>query len=405
MLDQARRVLESPKLVFFLVNLVPLVFQQSDVLRRHCDQNVKSYCGEMDVDSWNGATWKKNLGEAQIHVMTAAIFLNIISCGFVQMKDIALLILDECHHAKRKHPYAVIFDNYYRPAPPETRPKVFGMTASPIVGKQEIQSGLSQLQNAINCQIITCDESEIANFVPRAKEHVVWYPSLPESATFPLYQRFWETGDLASQAEMVEPSGEHKQPFNKVANDTREITRQLGTVAGDKYLRELLPELNRWSRRQYAKEKVPNAFLESILLQMRPHALEPSPPALLVNSLKVEKLISELKAYREKPEYCAIIFVERRSMAWALGTILKEEFGSSVGTIIGHGSASFEDNSVGQQMDYKVQNGELLKARNHFELSDVVSYPLSRPEVIRKVRIARNFKRIPCLGFLTLPRS
>lgn len=86
-LDAARaNPTSSPKLVFFLVNLVPLVFQQSDVLRRHCDAHVKSYCGEMDVDSWNGDTWAKNLGEANIHVMTAAIFLNIISCGFVKMK-------------------------------------------------------------------------------------------------------------------------------------------------------------------------------------------------------------------------------------------------------------------------------------------------------------------------------
>jgi endoribonuclease Dicer len=362
-LDQERRLPDgSSKLVFFLVNLVPLVFQQSDVLRRHCDQHVKSYCGEMDVDSWNGATWKKNLGEAQIHVMTAAIFLNIVSCGFVQMKHIALLILDECHHAKRKHPYAVIFDNYYRMVPPEARPKVFGMTASPIVGKQEIQSGLSQLRNAINCQIITCEESEIANFVPRAKEHTVWYPALPESATFPLYQRFLEAGDLAVQAEMVETPSEHKKPFTKVVNGTREITRQLGTAAGDYYLRELLPELNRWTRRQYAKEKVRNPFLESIVQQMRPHALEATPPERLANSLKVKRLIAELTAYQQKPEYCAIIFVERRSMAWALGTILKEKFGSSVGTIIGHGSAGFEDNSVGQQMDYKVQNGGLLNS-------------------------------------------
>lgn len=142
-LDNIRDKPGSPKLVFFLVNMVPLVFQQSDVLRRHCDSTVKTYCGEMDVDSWDKATWEKNLAESQIHVMTAQIALNILSCAFVKMSDIALLVLDECHHAKRKHPYSIIFSTFYKMASVEQRPKVFGMTASPIVGNMDVQSGFA----------------------------------------------------------------------------------------------------------------------------------------------------------------------------------------------------------------------------------------------------------------------
>ncbi|KAI9029207.1 hypothetical protein DFJ74DRAFT_657501 [Hyaloraphidium curvatum] len=363
-LDIARSKPSAPKLVFFLVNLVPLVFQQSDVLRRHCDTHVKSYCGEMDVDSWNGPRWKSNLEETNVHCMTAAIFLNIISCGFVRMKDIALLILDECHHAKRKHPYNVIFDTYYRTTPLEERPKVFGMTASPIVGKQDIQVGLTQLQSAINCQIITCDENEIAAFVARAKERLVWFDKYDESVAFPLFDRLIAAADLASQRFAAANVEDPPKVFLKLVADAREIMVALGTRAADIYLRESLPELQNWIRRYYARNRTSEPFLDELINSVRPTAREPTPLHFLRHSPKVQKLMEQLVELRQQPEYCGIIFVERRATAWALAAILRREIGSSVGVIVGHGSAgAFEENTRGQAMDYRVQNEMIRKFR------------------------------------------
>ncbi|CAG8444339.1 4231_t:CDS:2 [Acaulospora colombiana] len=48
------------KLTFFLVNLVPLVFQQSKVIDSNCDLKVKHFCGEMGVDLWSEDEWKRN---------------------------------------------------------------------------------------------------------------------------------------------------------------------------------------------------------------------------------------------------------------------------------------------------------------------------------------------------------
>jgi len=48
------------------------------------------------------------------------------------MDAIHLLILDECHHAVKKHPYSLVMSEFYHTTPKDKRPVVFGMTASPV---------------------------------------------------------------------------------------------------------------------------------------------------------------------------------------------------------------------------------------------------------------------------------
>jgi endoribonuclease Dicer len=48
------------------------------------------------------------------------------------MDAIHLLILDECHHAVKKHPYSLVMSEFYHITSKESRPAVFGMTASPV---------------------------------------------------------------------------------------------------------------------------------------------------------------------------------------------------------------------------------------------------------------------------------
>lgn len=44
----------------------------------------------------------------QVFVMTPQILLNSLRHTFVKLEQIKLLIFDECHHARGKHPYACI---------------------------------------------------------------------------------------------------------------------------------------------------------------------------------------------------------------------------------------------------------------------------------------------------------
>lgn len=64
--------------------------------------------------------------------MTAQILLNILRHSIVKMEAINLLILDECHHAVKKHPYSLVMSEFYHATPKEKRPSIFGMTASPV---------------------------------------------------------------------------------------------------------------------------------------------------------------------------------------------------------------------------------------------------------------------------------
>lgn len=70
--------------------------------------------------------------QMQVLVMTAQILLNILRHSIIKMEAINLLILDECHHAVKKHPYSLVMSEFYHTTPKERRPSVFGMTASPV---------------------------------------------------------------------------------------------------------------------------------------------------------------------------------------------------------------------------------------------------------------------------------
>lgn len=74
--------------------------------------------------------------------MTAQILLNILRHSIIKMEAINLLILDECHHAVKKHPYSLVMSEFYHTTPKDKRPSVFGMTASPVNLKGIVHSGL-----------------------------------------------------------------------------------------------------------------------------------------------------------------------------------------------------------------------------------------------------------------------
>lgn len=75
--------------------------------------------------------------------MTAQILLNILRHSIIKMEAINLLILDECHHAVKKHPYSLVMSEFYHTTPKEKRPSVFGMTASPVNLKGLVFSNLN----------------------------------------------------------------------------------------------------------------------------------------------------------------------------------------------------------------------------------------------------------------------
>ncbi|TKY61176.1 Endoribonuclease Dicer-like 1 [Spatholobus suberectus] len=168
-------------LAVFLVPKVPLVYQQAEVIRERTGYHVGHYCGEMGQDFWDARRWQREFDSKHVLVMTAQILLNILRHSIIKMEAINLLILDECHHAVKKHPYSLVMSEFYHTTTKERRPSVFGMTASPVnlkgVSSQvDCAIKIRNLESKLDSIVCTIkDRKELEKHVPMPSEVVVEY--------------------------------------------------------------------------------------------------------------------------------------------------------------------------------------------------------------------------------------
>ncbi|QQK44191.1 Helicase, C-terminal [Penicillium digitatum] len=170
----------KPRVAFFLVDTVTLVFQQSAVLRNNLDQKVAHFFGNLGPDLWDKQTWDKHLEKYMVIVCTAEILNQSLLNGHIRIDQINLLIFDEAHHAKKEHPFARIIRDAYLKADIENRPRIFGMTASPVDAKCDLAEAAVQLETLLDSRIATTsDLTLLRNFVNKPME-VEWvYDKLP----------------------------------------------------------------------------------------------------------------------------------------------------------------------------------------------------------------------------------
>ncbi|XP_024996243.1 endoribonuclease Dicer homolog 1 isoform X3 [Cynara cardunculus var. scolymus] len=168
-------------LAVFLVPKVPLVYQQAEVIREQTGYQVGHYCGEMGQDFWDARRWQREFEKKQVLVMTAQILLNILRHSIIKMEAINLLILDECHHAVKKHPYSLVMSEFYHTTTKEKRPSVFGMTASPVnlkgvSSQMDCAIKIRNLETKLDSVVCTIkDRKELEKHVPMPIETVVEY--------------------------------------------------------------------------------------------------------------------------------------------------------------------------------------------------------------------------------------
>ncbi|KAJ3854712.1 hypothetical protein EV368DRAFT_80366 [Lentinula lateritia] len=136
--------------MMFFVPKLPLVEQQGDFISQHSSLRVlKSHrSSNIDISDRNGGLvygWTSQFSgkySMQPYAMShsqcdsAQIFFNFLTHLLLKIQDVALLAFDGCHHARKKHAYAIVMHEYMQ-RPLEKQPKVFGMTASPF-GTQKI---------------------------------------------------------------------------------------------------------------------------------------------------------------------------------------------------------------------------------------------------------------------------
>ncbi|KAL8861765.1 MAG: hypothetical protein Q9178_001966 [Gyalolechia marmorata] len=213
---------QKHRIAFFLVDSVTLVFQQYEFLKVNLDQRIECFCGEMGTDHWAKETWQKHLGQNMIIVCTAEILHQCLMRSFIRMNQINLLIFDEAHHAKKNHPYARIIKDFYITDDDQTkRPRIFGMTASPVDVRSDFGQSAKELEVMLHCQIATTtDPALLRTAVSRPEEIVAVY----ERLQFPYSTRLCQ--------EMEARYGQ-MQILSKIFKSAKNVTSELGEWCAD----------------------------------------------------------------------------------------------------------------------------------------------------------------------------
>lgn len=172
------------KIAFFVAEKVALCFQQHRMLKTNLAFPIAKLHGDSTGMTSTREFWDSQMNEHMAIVCTAQVLLDGLSHGFVTMRQINLLIFDEAHHAKKNHPFARIIQSYYRgESDPKERPRIFGMTASPIDGQtRDMKDACSEFEAMLDSRIATVSDEVLRANLERKRlvESVAAFACLPD---------------------------------------------------------------------------------------------------------------------------------------------------------------------------------------------------------------------------------
>lgn len=363
-----RRQGKPRRIAFFVVPSVTLVFQQSAVLERNLDHSVDRFCGAMRCDLWTKQVWDKHLQANKVIVCTPDILYQCLMHSFIAMRDINLLIFDEAHHAKKSHTYAGIIRAFYLKEPNcALRPRIFGMTASPVDAKVDVVSAASDLEDILCSQIATTsDMALLQKIIIRPYEEIVRY--------FPGQQRPLES-DLYRT---LKRRFGHLSVIQNLFDRAMAINTHLGRWCADFYWTFALAEKKAQKLESKAERtatgtatplpeesKESNTEIEQIkeaIALIATHNF--SRPLLEISDVsnKLISLYNYLHRYFERPsDHRCIIFVEQRVVARLLLKVFELTSGPHLrpGVLTGSGSNRLDD----LQATFRNQVVTLMKFR------------------------------------------
>ncbi|KAI0840705.1 hypothetical protein F5Y06DRAFT_285553 [Hypoxylon sp. FL0890] len=340
---------KPPRISFFLVDKVALVHQQYEVLKANLDYPVQRFHGDLRSATFTLDFWQQKTEESMVIVCTAEILLSCLHHSFIKMERINLLIFDEAHHTKKNHPYARIIKDFYASLEEgeQRRPRILGMTASPVDAKTDITTAAAKLEGLLHSEIATVGDISVfaKASINRPIEDLIEYSMPPEPFETPLWQKLH---NLVG----------HNEVLRRLFTYSRACTAEMGRWCADRVWKMCLTEqealkLEAKTERNFTSGKVqfPIAALDAERLAVREayqvvanYSL-PSPernPFHLSN--KVEALIGALREHFNPAKDKCIIFVEQRLTAMLLTDLVKQESMKlsdiKAGMLLGTGSDS-----------------------------------------------------------------
>ena len=197
---------ESGRQTLFLVPSVALAVQQSMTLRANLPGfRIQTAC----YASSNSVTNRHGLNKANVIVATHGAILDLMMhyADIVNMSKFNLLVIDECHYATGNHAYSVIMKKFYHTTPKDERPRVLGLTASPLVNVKATHSDdhlkhmLGSLEQILDSTLVSISglqlgQDSISGLDRKsAEERVIQYggridiaKSIPSAENLPLHQ-------------------------------------------------------------------------------------------------------------------------------------------------------------------------------------------------------------------------
>lgn len=156
-----------------------LVDQQAESINQYTDLFVCKFSGNHQKSKKcvpgldQCEDWQNQLSVFDVFVFTEKKLYDVLSHGFSKIEDFDLIVFDECHHADQSHYYNLIMQDffYFNLTEDSKRPKILGLTASPIKEKvgdciqtnidSEIKSKLQNLSNNLYSKFIDLDKQQI----------------------------------------------------------------------------------------------------------------------------------------------------------------------------------------------------------------------------------------------------
>lgn len=225
--------------IYFIVPTVHLVDQQAKYIQENV---INCHVGQISGNQVEATTLCEQQKINDIVVMTPAILVNALKERDPQVKlsDVSLLVLDECHHTEKDHPYMQVMDFYLKQKHADTGskgnlPQVLGMTATLGVGsvstpKDAESHVLTLLANLDSPELVQVTENcdKLYEYVPHPDTTLMSVGKRPIDDPF-----FLEIGkimtDLQRKADMAEKPYEHgSHEYETVINQHRVSLEELG---------------------------------------------------------------------------------------------------------------------------------------------------------------------------------
>lgn len=291
---------------------------------------VAKFFGQELEHRWNKEHWAQALEKNEIIVCTAAILQKCLSQEFITISRINLLIFDEAHHAKKNHAYARIVKDYYLREPDtDKRPRVLGMTASPVDGKTDVKAAATNLEYLLCSDIATVSSGRLTEELGQKGHEEIKIP-------FPQLEHQQDTDLMRKMGSLLEAD----VILDRYVKFAKSCLLELGPWCADRFWKlcfaeDQMPSIIARAEnfaQQYRgtivfcrEDQNPVKIVHKAYDIIKQHPLPPLKLDSNYLSHKTLLLVSILGDYfREPGDHKCIVFVEKRNTAMMLAETFRQ---------------------------------------------------------------------------------